>query len=70
VKDVPPGDSCRISGLLGACAWWCGLSRQAVAVVIDGSEALGSCRYASPARRSGGEQRLAVCVPRLAILLL
>jgi len=33
------------------------------------SKALGAWRYASLARRSGSGQRLAVCVPRQAILL-
>jgi len=51
-------------------AWRCGLSRQAMAAVIEGFEVLCAWRYASPTRQSGSWQRLAVRVPRQAILLL
>ena len=51
-----------------ASAWWCERFRQAVvADFVILLEALGAWRYVSPARRSGGWQRLAARVPRQAI---
>jgi len=46
-----------------------GLSRQAIRAETVALELLGAWRHVSPARRSRSRQRLAVRVPRQAILL-
>ena len=62
--------SVRSRGLLECVCLAMEIFCQAVPIALSGSEALGAWRYASPARRSGSELRVASRVPCQVILLL